>query len=182
MTASTGRIYLNGTSGQTLTGTGNYINLELDNAAGASLATSAASFTISGTLTLTSGNLTLNTNTLTLSGNIAATGTGTLTGSTTSNITVSGTTGSVGTLNFTTGSQNLGNLTMSRTGGANPAATLGTNLSLNAATALTLTNGILSIGSNTLTYISNTAFRQAVRPRMSPCLEAPEHQEAFSGI
>lgn len=78
----------------------------------------------------------------------AIAGAGTFTGSNASNITLRGT-GSVGTLNFTAGSQILGTLTMNRQPGA-VGATLGTPLSIN--NSLFLTNGILALGSNNLTF------------------------------
>ena len=72
--SGTGKILLNGTSQQTLSGTGTYGNLELNNASGALL---SASPTVSGTLTFTSGSLTTSSNTLTVgaSGSIAGAGT-----------------------------------------------------------------------------------------------------------
>lgn len=82
-------------------------------------------------------------------------GLGTFKGSATSNMSFLGT-GSIGTLRFTTGSQNLGNLTVNRTSGA-IAATLGTPLTLNAATGLTLTSGLLEIAANDLSFASASA-------------------------
>lgn len=74
-------------------------------------------------------------------------GLGTFKGSTTSNLTLLGT-GSIGTVGFTSGSQILNNLTIDRTAG-NLAVDLVSNLSVNG--MLTLTSGILNLGSNTLT-------------------------------
>jgi hypothetical protein len=74
-------------------------------------------------------------------------GSGTFSGSATSNLTLLGT-GNIGTLNFTTGAQSLNNFTMNRT--TSGAATLGTALTINGAG--TFTNGILTLGSNHLTF------------------------------
>jgi len=69
-----GKIVLNGTSQQTLSGAGTYGNLELNNAAGATLGASASP-TVNGTLTFTSGKLTTGSDTLTMgaSGSIGGT-------------------------------------------------------------------------------------------------------------
>ncbi|HEY0042169.1 MAG TPA: choice-of-anchor D domain-containing protein, partial [Flavisolibacter sp.] len=78
------------------------------------------------------------------------TGAGTFKGSTTSNLSLLGT-GSIGTLSFTTGFQNLGNLTVNRTSGAT-GAVLGSALTVNTnPIGLTLTNGRLDVGNNSLT-------------------------------
>jgi hypothetical protein len=73
-------------------------------------------------------------------------GTGTFSGSATSNLSLLGT-GSIGTLNFTTGSQALGTLTLNRT--VNGGATLGTALTVNS--SLVLTSGLFTLGTNHLT-------------------------------
>jgi len=67
-----GKILLNGTAQQTLSGTGSYGNLELSNSSGALL---SASPTVTGTLTFTSGEFTTGSNTLTIgaAGSIAGT-------------------------------------------------------------------------------------------------------------
>jgi len=93
------------------------------------------------------------TNTLTINGNIS--GSGTITGDATSNISFGGTgAGSIGTLSFTSGAQVLNNLTINRTGGT---LTLGTPVALSG--NLALTSGTLADGGNTISlagYISGT--------------------------
>ncbi|MCW3122295.1 MAG: hypothetical protein JWQ38_1787 [Flavipsychrobacter sp.] len=103
---------------------------------------------ISNLLTMTTGALALNGHTLTLNptGNIAAGGTGTLTGSTLSSLVINTTGGLTGSLNFTTGSSMLNNLTLNTvTGGA----TLASDLAVNG--FMTLTSGALSLAGHTLT-------------------------------
>ncbi|RYY45423.1 MAG: hypothetical protein EOO06_16555 [Chitinophagaceae bacterium] len=100
----------------------------------------------------------LNGNTLTIgSGGFSSiiTGTGSFTGTSSSSLALAGT-GSVGTLNFTAGGQMLSSLTLNRTSGA-IAAELGTPLTLHGAPGLTLTNGILSIGTNNLSLIATAS-------------------------
>ena len=80
-----------------------------------------------GSLTINAGNtLTIGSNTLTVNGSI--TGTGTLTGSSSSNLVIGGTAGSV---NFTTGAQILKDFTIN----AGASATLGTPLAITAGAA-----------------------------------------------
>jgi hypothetical protein len=101
----------------------------------------------------TAGVLSIGSDTLSLNGTIDATAvnTGTLTGSSSSNLTIGGTTGgSLGTLNFTGGTGVLNLLTMNRTNvGANAAAVLGSSLSVS---SLNLFNGILATGNNLFTW------------------------------
>jgi len=87
-------------------------------------------------------------NTLTLNptGNIAAAGTGTLTGSALSNLVINTTGGLTSALSFTTGSNMLNNLTLNTTTGG---AALGSDLGLSG--LLTLTSGTLSLVGHTLT-------------------------------
>ncbi|MGI4874199.1 MAG: T9SS type A sorting domain-containing protein [Janthinobacterium lividum] len=113
---------------------GSYYNLTSSNNG---LATQAGAVTVENQLALTGGRLALNGQTLTLAGTV--TGTGTLTGSTTSNLVVLGT-GALGTLNFTPGSQTLNNLTLNRT--STGTATLGSPLTIGG--TLALTNGTLA--------------------------------------
>ena len=60
-----GKITMAGSSQQTMSGTGTYGNIELNNSTGASL---TASIAVAGTLTITLGDLTTNANTVTLGG------------------------------------------------------------------------------------------------------------------
>lgn len=113
--------------------------------------TEAGNMTVTGTLDIvgTTG-LSIATNTLTLNGTI--TNSSLLAGNSTSNLTISGSsTSTVGTLNFSTGNQTLNSFVINRN--ANPAATMGNNLTVN---ALTLTNGYLTVGSSQTLTIANT--------------------------
>jgi len=96
-------------------------NLTINNPAGVTMKTSS-DVTVSGTLTFTSGNLVIGSNTLKLNGAVVNTS-GTLTGSSTSNLTIGST---AGTLNFTSGSRALNNLSL----GASGVATLGSSLDI----------------------------------------------------
>ncbi len=93
--------------------------------------------------------LNLNGQSLTLNGPVGGTdANATLSGSGASNLTlVSSLGGSAGTLKFTTGAQSLGNFTVNLSG-ASGAVTLGTPVTANG--ALTLTAGVITGGTNTL--------------------------------
>lgn len=94
-------------------------NLTVNNAAGVTLGGNA---TVNAALTFASGNLAIGANTLTLNGSVVNTS-GSLKGSSTSNLTVGG---AAGTLNFTSGSQALNNLSL----GASGVASLGSALDI----------------------------------------------------
>jgi hypothetical protein len=106
----------------------------------------ASDLTVNGITTLTSGSLNLNGNMLNIAGTIAAAGTGTITGSSTSGITLSGT-GLVGTLPMGTVASTLGTLTVDIT--AAGSALLSSALTVT--NALTLTNGSLNLNGQSLT-------------------------------
>ncbi|WP_264520212.1 T9SS sorting signal type C domain-containing protein [Flavobacterium sp. N1994] len=93
----------------------------------------------------------INGNTLTLGSNTSnsISGSGSFKGSTTSNLTLLGT-GSIGTLKFAT-NLNLGTFTMNRTA-ATTGCIMGSALTVN--TSLVLTNGLIDLGSNTMTLAS----------------------------
>ena len=123
-------------------------NLTVSTGAGTGLSL-ASNLNLDGMLTLTGGTLSLNGNTLTLNptGNIATTGTGTITGSATSNLTINTTSGLSGALRLATGTGGvLNNLTVNTTSGG---VTLGSALNIN--NMLTLTSGTLSLNGQTLT-------------------------------
>ncbi len=111
-------------------------------AGGVVMANNNANFTVNNVFSLSNGILVMNTNTLTLNG--TAIGSGSITGSNTSNLIIGGA-GALGTLNFTPGGRLLNNLTLNRTG-ALASATLGTDLAIN--TLATITAGILNAGTN----------------------------------
>lgn len=110
-------------------------NLKINNAAGVTLSSSP---TITGTLTLTNGALSIGSNTLTLNGAVSV-GSGSLSTNSSSNIVVGGS-GASTTLPGLT----LNNLTLDRPNGAG----ISGNTSVNG--ILTLTNGVLTTGINTL--------------------------------
>lgn len=95
--------------------------------------------------------LTMGNYNLLLSGTIS--GTGEVTGSSTSGVYVSGT-GALGTITFTSGSRELERFDLNRTSGGT--VTLGSDLDV---TALSLTNGILGTGANDLNFTGNSALQ-----------------------
>jgi hypothetical protein len=162
----TSTVTFNGTGAQTITRTGGgtltFNNMTVNKSSGTlTLATSTASSTLAvpGTLTLTSGAFAIGgsatvPNTLALGGTVS--GTGTITGSSNSDMSITGT-GALGTLNFTAGGQTLRRLSVNRTG-TSPTVTLGTELSVGgSATADTLSpiSGIIQTGTNAL-RLTNT--------------------------
>ncbi|UPT71823.1 MAG: hypothetical protein M0D53_05820 [Flavobacterium sp. JAD_PAG50586_2] len=128
------------------TGTGTTVQLLSD-------LTIAAPTGTTGSVALNFGNVAdifdINGRTLTIGSTVANTiaGTGTIKGSTTSNLTLLGT-GSIGTLSFTTGFQNLGTFTMNRTASA-VGCVMGSPLTIN--TNLVLTSGHVDLGATTMT-------------------------------
>jgi hypothetical protein len=118
---------------------------------------------VPGTLTLTSGAFAIGgsaafPNTLALGGTVS--GTGTITGSSSSDMSITGT-GALGTLNFTAGGETLRRLTVNRTG-SSPTVTLGTNLTvgqgINNPDSLYLFSGIIQTGTNVLTLANQSQF------------------------
>src|ERR1051326_1081717 len=142
-----GKILLSGGSGvHTLSGSGSYRNLELNDAMGATL---TGSPTVAGTLTLTTGTFTVGANTLTLQNAIGGTPTNLSAGST-SSITISG---SGAGINVPSSVSALNNLVLNNSNGT----TLQGALALSG--GLTLTSGSLADGGFTLTVngdISNS--------------------------
>jgi PKD repeat protein len=124
------------------------------NSAGKTL-TLGTPLTVSGAYTQTNGIVKLNAQTLTLTGTItfpATSGNGTITGSTTSNLSVSGTS-ITNPLCFTTGALTLNNLTVNSAG---QTLTLGTALTLSG--TLTHTQGIIDLNGQTLTCKGPVVF------------------------
>ncbi|MBS4042894.1 MAG: T9SS type A sorting domain-containing protein [Chitinophagaceae bacterium] len=120
----------------------NLYNLTVNKTSGANVSLSS-SVIVGNTLTLTAGSLSIAANTLTLNG--TATGSGTLTGSTSSNITLNGS-GALGTLNFdqtADGTTNvLNSFTINRA--SSGSVTLGNKLVVT--NTITLTDGTLTTG------------------------------------
>jgi hypothetical protein len=165
----TSTVTFNGTGAQTITRTGGgtltFNNMTVNKSGGTlTLETSTLSSTLSvpGTLTLTSGAFTIGgstsvPNTLALGGTVS--GSGTITGSSFSDMSITGT-GALGTLNFTSGGQTLRRLSVNRTG-TSPTITLGTELSVGGSTSadtLSLISGIIQTGSNVLTLANQSQF------------------------
>jgi len=152
--SSTSDIIVNATAGLTgmlrLTTGGNTLNNLTINTGSGNNVTLGTDVVTNGTLTLTAGNLVLNGYTLAFgaTGNMAAAGSGVITGSNTSNIIVNATAGLTGALRFATGSNMLNNLTINS--GSGSSTMLGGDLTLNG--MLTLTSGSLSLNGNDLTF------------------------------
>ena len=140
-----GVVNFNGTSAQTIRGSTSTIfnRLSINNGSGVSL--NGVNATVNSILALTNGSLSIAANTLTLIGTV--TGTGTLTGSLSSNLTIGGA-GALGTLSFNQASNPLSNgvanLVISRTAGGT--VTLGSTF--NVFTSATFTTGVLNAGTN----------------------------------
>lgn len=119
--------------------------------------------TVKGALTLTSGVLVLGSHNLTIAGDVAATGAGTVT-STSSSITFNGSSSTTGTLNFSGTINTVNNLKVAL-GGTNHAA-IGGNVII--ASTLTLASGDLNLaGSTNLTIqgdIASTSGKIAPSP------------------
>lgn len=159
MTSSSGTITGSSSSGLSFGGSGT-VSSNINFTSGAATLGSFTTNRISGVVTLgtdasftnatfTTGALVLNGKTLSLSGTVTTTS-GTITGSSTSNISITGT-GAMGTLAFTSGSTALNTLTINRT--STGSVTLGSSLTLSG--TLTLTAGMLNVGANTLTLNSS---------------------------
>jgi len=129
-------------------GAGLLHNLTLNVSSGASVIL-GQDLTVNGMLTLTNGKLALNGHTLTLgsTGNIAASGSGSLMGSSTSNLVINSTTGVTGNLRFAAAGDTMNNITVN-TGSASWVA-LGSDLTING--IMTLNSGALSLNGKTLT-------------------------------
>ena len=105
---------------------------------------------INGMLTMTAGTLSLNGHNLVFNaaGNLAASGTGAIYSSATSNIIVNATTGLTGAIRFTAGGNIVNNLTINTGSGGN--VSLGSDLVADG--MVTLTNGTLSLNGHNLTF------------------------------
>ncbi|MCK9422826.1 MAG: T9SS type A sorting domain-containing protein [Bacteroidales bacterium] len=153
----TGTITYNGTSAQNILNV-TYQNLTVNNSGGVSLIDNTV---VNGTLTLTAGSLNLGSNSLTINGNTSVTS-GTLYGTTSSNLIINGTGALSGALTFASGGQYLNSLTLNRT--SSGSATLNSNLTFGPGTS-TLTNGNLVVNSSctlTLTGTLNCTSTNAV--------------------
>ncbi|MCW3120985.1 MAG: hypothetical protein JWQ38_477 [Flavipsychrobacter sp.] len=133
---------------------GNMLNNLTLNSGTGSMTSLGGDLTLNGMLTLTAGTLALNGHGLTLgsTSNLSGSGSGTLTGSSLSNLTINSTSSLSGTLRFATGGNTLNNLTVN--GGTSSVASLGTDLNLNG--MLTLTAGSIGLNGHTLTLASSS--------------------------
>ena len=143
---SSSTIVYNGASAQALgDGFPSDVNLSIDNASGVSFSGILAIGSVN-TLTLTSGFLSIGTNELQITGTVS--GTGSISGGSTSDLTIGGI-GALGTINFTSGSRSLQNFTLNRA--SSGTVTLGTDLEIVNGGTLTQTLGDLIINDVSLT-------------------------------
>ncbi len=159
--ATSGTATFSGSAAQAIRGTGatTFGTLIINNSTGV---TTEQNLTTSTALTLTSGALSIGAYTLTLNGTISQTS-GSLTGGTTSNIAI----GEAG-LRLDLPAVTLNNLSLDRAAGS----TLTGNVTVNG--TLTLTDGVLNVGANTLTF--GSAATVAGSPGTSV------HVQATSGL
>ncbi|MFN8310791.1 MAG: T9SS type A sorting domain-containing protein [Chitinophagales bacterium] len=127
-------------------------NLTLNQNSGSNV-TLTDNTTINGMLTLQSGNLILNGNNLTFgtSGNFAATGTGAIHSSSSSDIAVNASAGLTGALRFTSSGNHVGNLTVSSAS----ATSVMINNDLTVHGTLFLTSGSLNVDGHSLTVMDD---------------------------
>jgi hypothetical protein len=133
---------------QTTDGTTNKIGTLIINRSAQTI-TMGSNVQVATTLTFTTGKLAIGSNTLTLNGTLSTTGSNCLVANGSSNLTFGGTGNVTFNLDQTTlGTTNrLGTMIIDRSGAT---ITMNTTMSMQVATALTLTSGKLAIGSNTL--------------------------------
>jgi hypothetical protein len=160
--STTSGLTVNSTTGLTgalrfAAGTGGTLNTLVVNTTTGG-ATLGSDLNINSMLTLSSGTLSLNGHTLTINstGNIAASGTGTITGSATADLVINSTSGLTGALRFTTGSSALRNLTLNTASGG---ATLGTDLGVTG--MLTLSSGTLTLNGHNFSLNGAADFASA---------------------
>lgn len=141
-------------SGLELSGSG-LSNVTLDLSSGA--VTLTTNLDMNGTLTLSSGNLILNGNDLMLgaNGDIAASGTGTISSGAGSNITINATNSLSGALTFSAGNNTVDNLDITL-GSTSANVNLGSDVTVNG--TLTLGMGTLTLNNNDLSFAVNGDF------------------------
>ena len=122
-----------------------FFDLEINNAAGVTM---LGNHTVNNNLTLTSGSLSLNNNILTINGPVS--GTGNLTGSSTSALVIGGTAGTINFDQTSTSTRSLNNLTLN----SGSSAILGNALDIYGTVALT--SASLNLNAKNLTLKSNT--------------------------
>jgi hypothetical protein len=117
-------------------------NITVDLASSTNQLNLSGDLSVTGVLSLQQGELSLSGHTLTIVGGVTTTS-GTITGSTTSNLAINGT----GSIAFTSGSQTLGKLSLNILGSGS--VSLASDVAVNGIT--TLTSGSLNLNGNTLT-------------------------------
>jgi len=142
VTTTTSNIIVNATGGILLDVSANLGSLTINSGSGS--VTLAGDINVNGTLNMQSGTMVLNSNDLTISGNIAANGTGTISTTSSSNITVSTNATTSGSLGFTSGSNTVGDLTINI--GGNGSVALGTDVEVNG--TLHFMSGSINAGNN----------------------------------
>lgn len=150
----TGSIVANSSSGLTINSTGGISSLIITgpignltiNSGGSGSVTLGSNVIVSGMLTLQSGSLVLNSYGLTITGDIAASGSGTISSTSNSNISIATTSSITGSLNFSAGANSVGNFTVNI--GSGGSINIGTNL--NVSGTLNFTAGTMNIGVNAL--------------------------------
>ena len=168
----TGGISGSAGSGINVTGTGNagtlsftamgdtVGNLSINIASGGSISLGSA-LVVAGTLSLNNSSLSLNGQNLTVNGTISTTGSGSISGSASSNITFSGS-GSAGTLVLTAGSQTINNLNINIGSSGNVAVgsaiTVGGTLNLVAGTVTIDSTDLTIGGSGSITGGSSSSY------------------------
>jgi len=147
-TTATSKIVFAGTTAQSIP-SGSFVNNTVDSLAvnNASGLTLNGDFTIEKGIALMAGNFAIGANTLTFNGIVTAL-TGTVTGGTSTNMIIGGAGGAISMPAIT-----LANLTINRATGVNMIG------NVNIATTVTLTNGTLTVGANTLTLSGTTPVR-----------------------
>ena len=158
MTTATSNLTISSSSGIAGTirfaGTGSAVNNFTLSTGGTNQATIAGDLKVNGVLTLTSGVLVIQSGTLDIAGNIAGSGTATISSSGGANIIISSPNAPTGSLQFTSGSNALNNLTININNGGT--VNIGSNLVVNG--NLNFTKGRLNIGSNSLTLGSSATI------------------------
>ena len=153
----------NGNNAQTVTyaatGSLSFYNLSINNSNGVTFASNTMTDSVRNTLAISSGNLTLGTGNSWRFGGSASYpgGTGTITGSTTTNLTLYGT-AAKDTLRLASAvtGRRFNNLVMNRTGATSYVVIPGTNDSLEVYGTLTLTKGVLRMGTNKIAMMNST--------------------------
>ena len=175
--SGTGKIVLtNGTTEHTISGTGSYFNLEINDAVGASL---GASINVNGSLAFTQGALSLLNRLLTINGNVEGNGQGFINNGTsnTGDVIIGGTIGgNAGTIYMDAAPNNtIRRFTLNRIG-ANAGVTFGNVVRIRE--ELNLNNGTISHSGNLTIGVGTTTLTTAI---VNGTLVTPPIFNAFTG-